>query len=443
MDREPAPPALERLAGSGPYLRLLLLAGAIGIPVSVAAFAFLSLMHWLTVLVWEDLPHRWGLDPLPWWWPAPWLLLGGALVAVAVSRFPGRGGHVPIEGLSTEPVPPSHLPGVLLAALGGLPLGVVLGPEAPLMAVGGAVAVLLSRRWGARPGTPEGALIGLSGAAAAVAVIFGGPLVAAVFILEAAGRSKLGGPRVVLPCLLSAGVGALVFTGLGDWTGLRVASLTLPGIDGTVRPDLADLLWTMPMAVLIAVGVRQVHHLGRRIGPLAARRPATLALAAAALTAVCAGAYALVTGRSPVEVVLSGQETLGTFTEGGAPGVGALVALLAFKGLAYAVSLAALRGGPIFPALFLGAAAGALLSGLPGFGLLPAVAAGMAAATAAILPLPVSAAVLITLLLGSDATGLTPIVLIAVVVAFVTEQIVDRRGADAGREPPAPGPGRA
>jgi hypothetical protein len=51
------------------------------------------------------------------------------------------------------------------------------------------------------------------------------------------------------------------------------------------------------------------------------------------------------------------------------------------------------------------------------------MAAGMAAATAAILPLPISAAVLITLLLGPDASGMAPIVLIAVVVAFVSEQI--------------------
>jgi hypothetical protein len=157
-----------------------------------------------------------------------------------------------------------------------------------------------------------------------------------------------------------------------------------------------------------------------------------MAMAAVTVTAIAAAAYSLLTGRSPVEVLLSGQDELGVLTSGhDAPGVWALIALLALKGLAYAVSLATLRGGPIFPALFLGAAAGALLSGLPGFGIVPAMAAGMAAATAAILPLPVSAAVLITLLLGSGATGMTPIVLIAVVVAFVTEQLIDR----AGREP--------
>lgn len=432
--------SLERLAGNRRHMRVLALAGLIGIPVSVAAFGFLALLHWLTHLVWEDLPHRWGLEPVPWWWPAPWLLIGGALVAVAVSRLPGRGGHLPIDGLSPEPVRPSYLPGVLLAALGGLPLGVVLGPEAPLMAVGGATAVLLTQRWGPRPGTPESALLSTTGSAAAIAVIFGGPLVAAVFILEASGRSEMRGPRIVLPCLLSAGVGALVFTGLGDWTGLPVSSLSLPGLDGPARPDLADLLWTIPMSVLIAVGVLLIHRLGRRLVPYAKRRPALAAMGAVTVTAVCAAAYTLITGRSPVEVVLSGQDSLETLADdGSAFTTGALIALLLFKGLAYAVALAPLRGGPIFPGLFLGATAGVLCSGLPGFGLVPAMAAGMAAATAAILPLPVSAAVLVTLLLGSDAAGMTPIVLIAVVVAFVSEQVFDQ-SAPGKTAPAAPAP---
>jgi H+/Cl- antiporter ClcA len=421
--------APEQRAEGRRYLRLLALAGLIGIPVSVAAFAFLALLHWLTDFVWEDLPHTWGLDSVPWWWPAPWLLIGGALVAIAVSRLPGRGGHVPIDGLSAGPVPPSHLPGILLAALGGLPLGVVLGPEAPLMAMGAGLATMLTARWVAQ-GDTGNALLGASGSAAAVAVIFGSPLVAGVFVLESVGRAGVRQTPVVVPCLLSAGVG-LVFTGLGVWTGLPVTSLQLPGLDLPERPDLADLLWTVPMAVLIAVGVRQIHHLGRRLAPRAARRPALMAIGAAAVTAVAAAAYALLTGRSPVEVVLSGQEALGTFTASDdTPGVGALVALLALKGLAYAVSLATLRGGPIFPALFLGAAAGALLSGLPGYGIGPAVTAGMAAATAAILPLPVSSAVLVTLLLGTNAAGMTPIVLIAVVLAFATERLIDRTGRE-------------
>src|SRR5690606_9162098 len=121
-------------------------------------------------------------------------------------RFtPGSGGHVPIDGLGVEPTLPSNVPGILLAALGGLPLGVVLGPEAPLIAIGSALAILLTKSRGPEVDSNVQALLGVTGATAAIAVIFGSPLVAALFILEAIG---LAGPklaRVILPCLLAAG----------------------------------------------------------------------------------------------------------------------------------------------------------------------------------------------------------------------------------------------
>ena len=121
----------------------------------------------------------------------------------------------------------------------------------------------------------------------------------------------------------------------------------------------------------------------------------------------------------------SGQSTLGELV-GNADDwtTTALVLVLVLKGLAYGVALGALRGGPVFPAVFLGAAAGVLVADLPGYGLVPALAAGMAAATAAVLPLPVSAAVLVVLLLGPNAAAMTPIVLISVVVASITEKVL-------------------
>ena len=48
--------------------------------------------------------------------------------------------------------------------------------------------------------------------------------------------------------------------------------------------------------------------------------------------------------------------------------------LLLFKGLAWSVSLGSFRGGPTFPALFLGAAAGLIAAHLPGFAETQAVA---------------------------------------------------------------------
>ncbi|PRZ04359.1 H+/Cl- antiporter ClcA [Isoptericola sp. CG 20/1183] len=428
-DRTEGPEDAVRTRG---YVGLLLLAAAIGIPVSLVAFGFLALLHALEHAVWESLPEAVGLDTPPWWWALPWLLLAGVLVGVAIRWLPGRGGHVPVDGLGLGAVPASHVPGILLAALGGLPLGVVLGPEAPLLALGSAVALLLVRPIARAADPTAQALLTVAGASAALAAIFGSPLVAAIFVLEAVG---LAGPklaRVILPCLLASGVGALVFTGMGSWTGLSISSLSLPEIDGPQRPDLGDVLWTVPLAVVIAVGVRQVHHVGRWVARVAERRPAGTALAAAVVVGLCTVAYSLLTGRSPEEVALSGQALLEPLVaDAHAWSLAALVALLLFKSIAYGVSLGALRGGLIFPALLLGAAAGVLVSGLPGYGVVPAVAAGMAAATASILPFPVSSAVLVILLLGPNAAAMAPVVLIAVVVAFVFEQVIvkERRGA--------------
>ncbi|WP_278234551.1 chloride channel protein [Isoptericola sp. AK164] len=435
----PAPPSEETLsdeqqaARTRGYVGVLLLAAGVGIPVSLVAFGFLALLHALEHAVWVTLPEDLGYADVPWWWAVPWLLLGGVLVGVAIKWLPGKGGHVPIDGLGIDPVAARAVPGILLAALGGLPLGVVLGPEAPLLALGSAFALIVVRPLAALEDPAARALITLAGAAAALAAIFGSPLVAAIFVLEAAG---LGGPRlarVVLPALLSSGVGFLVFTGMGSWTGLEIASLSLPPLDGPARPDLGDVLWTVPFAVATAFAVRQVHHLGRWTRTLASSRPMAAAVGAALVVGLSAAAYSLLTGRSPEEVTLSGQGMLAPLaSDPAAWSVPVLIALIAFKSLGYGVSLGALRGGAIFPAVLLGAAAGVLVSGLPGYGAIPAMAAGMAAATAAVLPYPVASAVLVVILLGSNAAAMTPVVLIAVVVAFVSEQII---ATQRGRRP--------
>ena len=84
---------------------------------------------------------------MPIWWPLPWLALAGLLTALAIQRLPGHGGHVPADGLKSggAPTPPIDLPGVLLAALATLGLGLVLGPEGPLIALGMGLGILSMR----------------------------------------------------------------------------------------------------------------------------------------------------------------------------------------------------------------------------------------------------------------------------------------------------------
>ncbi|MFJ8624369.1 chloride channel protein [Kitasatospora sp. NPDC093550] len=414
------------------YLGLLLVSALVGIPVSLAAFGFVGLEHQLQHWIWESLPETAGYGRAPWWWPLPALLLAGLLLAPVVTRLPGNGGHVPVDGIGGPPTPPRAVPGVVLAALACLPLGAVLGPEAPLMALGGGLA-LLAVRSARRAEQPQlVAVLGTAGAAAAISTIFGSPLVAAVMLIEAAG---LGGPQLIaliLPSLLASGVGALVFTGFGHWTGLAIGALSLPQVPSTGPPDPGDFLWGVPLAAAVALVCVAGQTLGRRVKAFTAADTARMTAARTVLCAVavggCIALYALLTDRSPEEAALSGQATLGALAaDPAAWPIGALLALVLCKGLGWSIALGSLRGGPIFPAILLGAALGVACAPLPGFGTAPALAVGLAASGAAVTRLPVTSAVLATALLGAEAAEAMPLLIVATVTAFITGEALRGR----------------
>ncbi|MFJ3653787.1 chloride channel protein [Streptomyces nigra] len=405
------------------YLKALVFSALIGVPVSLLAFWFLAALHQLEHALWADLPDALGWDTPPWWWPLPLLAVAGVCVGLVVRHLPGAGGHVPAAGLHAPGMSASALPGVVLAAFASLPLGATLGPEAPLIAFGGGLAMLFARLARASTTPQSAALLGAAGAAAALPAIFGNPLIGAVILIEVAG---VGGPRlfaVMLPALLSSGVGSLVFTGFGRWTGLSTGGLSLRLGVPTPHIDAGDVLWSVLLAVAIGFAVHLVMNTGRLAAVFVAGRPVTRTALCALGAGVCGAVYTLVTDRNPADVASSGQATLaGLAQDPHAWGVGALIAVLLCKGAAYALCLGSLRGGPIFPALFLGAAAGVLVAPLPGLGVVPGLAAGMAAAGGAALRLPVSSAVLVVLLLGQ--AEMTPVVLLAAVVGFATVELL-------------------
>ncbi|MFE3766233.1 chloride channel protein [Streptomyces sp. NPDC059104] len=407
------------------YLKTLLLCALVGIPVSLVAFWFLAGIHELQHALWSDLPHAFGWASAPWWWPLPLLLVAGVLVGLIALHMKGAGGHIPVAsmGAGMGGASTAVLPGVVLAAAASLPFGAVLGPEAPLIALGGGLALLL-RDLPRSPVTPQNTtLLAAAGAAAAVAAIFGSPLIAGVLLIELVG---VGGVRlfaVMLPAMLSSGIGALVFTGFGQWTGLQIGKLNAKLPEPFARLDAPDVAWGLLIAVLVAVLQHSAMATGRAVATYVAGRTLVRTALCALGAGACAAVYALITGRDPQDVASSGQNTLAVLiADPQAWGIGALIAVVLCKALGYALCLGSLRGGPVFPALFLGAATGLLLSPLPGLGVVPGVAAGLAAATAVVLRMPVSSAVLVTLLMGNPAV--TPLVIIAVVVALITTELL-------------------
>jgi Voltage gated chloride channel len=146
-----------------------------------------------------------------------------------------------------------------------------------------------------------------------------------------------------------------------------------------------------------------------------------------------------VTDKGSSLVLFSGQEALGPFLDNnGSYSIGALVLLIACKTLAYAASLGSFRGGPIFPALFVGAVGGVALSHLPGLDPVAGAAMGMGAMVVVMLGLPLSAVLLATLLLGSDGLDVTPLVIIAVAVAYVATEILAPSPSAPAAAPAAP-----
>lgn len=423
------------------YVRLLALSALLGVPISAAAWAFLHLVTRAGELLYQDLPTALGLDGTPAWWGIPALTLGGVLVGLAVRYLPGGGGHVPVEGLHTGGAPPAgrEITGIALAALAGLAVGAVVGPEAPLIALGAGAAA-----WGARllqRGMPERGvlLIGAAGSFAAISLLVGNPLLGAFLLMEA---SALGGTAlglVLLPGLLAAGIGALVMLGLGSITGLGVVSLTLPDLpEQAARPDAAQLGWAVVAGVLAPLLGLAVVRLGRWVQSRATPHPLVVTPVVGALVGGLGLLYAGTTGRDVTELLFSGQEAIGPLlTHADDYGLGTLLLLLAGKSVAYGLSLGAFRGGPVFPATFLGAAGGVALAHLPGLPLLAGAAIGIGAMSVVLLRLPLVSVLLSTLLLGSG-LELMPMVIVAVVVAHVLTAWLDRaHEAPARREAPA------
>ncbi len=405
------------------YLGLLVLAAVVGVPVSAVAFGFLALVHLLQDQVFDDLPHALGLHGVPAWWALAPLALAGVLVAAVLRWLPGTAGHEPTAGISASSFPgAAELPGVLLAALASLALGVVLGPEAPLIALGGGLA-LLALRAVTRGETPEAItrVAGAAGAFAAVSTLLGSPLLGAFLLMETAG---VGGPLlgvVLVPGLLAAGTGALIFTGLGSWTGLGTYGLALRHVPAVRTPDVAQFGWALVIGLAAALAGTAVHRGAVRVrGRVARRRPA-LTPVAGLVTGGAAALYAGVCGHPLSDVLFSGQDALGPLLASAADwSTGALLLLLACKAVGYTVCLGAFRGGPIFPAMFIGAVGGLALSRTAGLPLTAGFAMGVGAMCVAMLRLPMTSVLLATLLLGRPGLTVLPLVIVAVVVSYVT-----------------------
>jgi H+/Cl- antiporter ClcA len=428
------PPAMDPVAviRSRPYLSALLLAAILGIPISAVAYGFLVLVTKIQEFLFDDLPNDVFEGSVPAWWPVPWLALCGLLTALTIRYLPGNGGHSPAFGFHAGGGPPidRELPGIALAALTTLSLGAVLGPEAPLIAIGGGLAALTVRL--VKKDAPPMALtmMASAGSFAAISTLLGSPVLGAFLIMEIAGVGGATLSLVALPGLLASGIGALTFVGLNNWTGLGTFSLALTSVPPEVNPTVATMAWALAIGAAGALLGWVIRWIGLSLRPVVHLNRVLVTAVLGLLIGLTAMAYQLISGHSFTQVLFSGQDAMPELVENAADySIGVLLLLAACKTFVYGLSLSAFRGGPIFPAMFIGAVLGIAMSGLPGMNLAPAIGMGIGAMCAAMLRLPMTSTLLATLLLGADGLSVTPEVVVAVAVAFVVTTML-----------PVPGP---
>jgi hypothetical protein len=158
-----------------------------------------------------------------------------------------------------------------------------------------------------RPVPPEAmAIVAAAGSIAGISLIFGSPLIAAILLLEVAGLGRERIPLVLLPGLLAAGVGSLVYLGLGSRSGLSTSAYSVERLrlPDYARPSVTDFLWTIPLAVAVALGALAMVVLPRRLHGVVASRTLVLVPAAGLVVAGLAIAFSELTDRSADEVLL-------------------------------------------------------------------------------------------------------------------------------------------
>jgi len=412
-----APELSEKLAVAA--LGLAIVLGILG---ALGASVFIFVMDEAQKWIWEDLPAALGFDGLPMWWVALMLLIGACVVALAW-RLPGATGNGPLTGFHFD-TPAINAPSILLAALGSLIFGFVLGPEAPLIIMGTTIGALLMR--GRAPQLVQMGM--LLGGAAAIGAIFGNPFVMAFMLLEFAALGVL--PAIALvPSLVALGSGYLVQIGVGPWSGIGTHSLAVPGLPTYDNLSVKDLIFGLVIAVVASIVAAIARELGERVAQLAAKHRGFVLFAVALLTAALAIAVTEITGVDVGFVLFSGQSDMTSLIA--ETSILTVVLVLIAKTLAYGMALGGgYRGGPIFPATFLGVAVGVLSSLVfPEISVTAMAATGIAATATVMLRLPFTSALLAMVLLSSSGAAVAPFAIMGAVVGFGVRQGLDKRDA--------------
>ncbi|HFX8034967.1 TPA: ion channel protein [Escherichia coli] len=330
-------------------LLLSLPAVAIGIASSLILIVVMKIASVLQNLLWQRLPGTLGIaqdSPL---WIIGVLTLTGIAVGLVIRFSQGHAGADPAcEPLIGAPVPPSALPGLIVALILGLAGGVSLGPEHPIMTVNIALAVAIGARLLPRVNRMEWTILASAGT---IGALFGTPVAAAlIFSQTLNGSSEVPlWDRLFAP-LMAAAAGALT-------TGLFFhPHFSLP-IAHYGQMEMTDILsGAIVAAIAIAAGMVAVWCLPRLHAMMHQMKNPVLVLGIGGfilgILGVIGGPVSLFKGLDEMQQMVVNQafSTSDYF----------LLAVIKLAALVVAAA-SGFRGGRIFPAVFVGVALGLML----------------------------------------------------------------------------------
>ncbi|HFU7847751.1 TPA: ion channel protein [Escherichia coli] len=330
-------------------LLLSLPAVAIGIASSLILIVVMKIASVLQNLLWQRPPGTLGIaqdSPL---WIIGVLTLTGIAVGLVIRFSQGHAGPDPAcEPLIGAPVPPSALPGLIVALILGLAGGVSLGPEHPIMTVNIALAVAIGARLLPRVNRMEWTILASAGT---IGALFGTPVAAAlIFSQTLNGSSEVPlWDRLFAP-LMAAAAGALT-------TGLFFhPHFSLP-IAHYGQMEMTDILsGAIVAAIAIAAGMVAVWCLPRLHAMMHQMKNPVLVLGIGGfilgILGVIGGPVSLFKGLDEMQQMVANQafSTSDYF----------LLAVIKLAALVVAAA-SGFRGGRIFPAVFVGVALGLML----------------------------------------------------------------------------------
>ncbi len=401
-DTHANPEAIER----GPFVRLLLVAGLLGLMSALISFAFIWVVHELQNLLWDHVSSPGGT----WTFVVTVLVctIGGLLVGVLVKIF---GDHTGIfaELMAnfgrTGRFSYKEAPGMIVTALVSLIAGGSLGPEAPLADACGGLGTWLSDRLKLNEKTTRS--LGFSGLSGMLGSFISSPFGGAVLSMESA-RGGASYVWTLFPSIVSSAIATVVFVLLsGEFFGSLF-------IFPEFTPHVTDLLLAIPLGIVGAaagaVFMIVFAALRKAMEPL--RKHVVLRGVVGGLGMGLAGALLPLT-------LFSGEfETIEVINTAAEIGVIMLIVLALVKVFVTSLLLVTgWKGGYIFPTMFAGVALGMAVHLIfPGIPVAVAVAATLSGAMVATMKAPLFTALFVAILVQREAY---PVIAIAVIVGLL------------------------